>query len=449
MTKRGKLRCLTLMAALLLTLCGLWMDSKMSLDLSRRELEYTYRRSLNDLTDYVSGMRSVLQKAPYVSTGLMQTSLSAKLLEQSGGAKAALASLPFPQEKTDRISRFLSQTGDYALALSRRSAAGQEQGESDFEILAVLEEYAGKLAEILQNAQARLTLENISLGGTESLLHSVEGIEELPSLDDDFDQAAEAFAQFPALLYDGPFSDHIERRESLLLRGERELSQKEAAEKAAAFLDCLPEDLAFRGEGGKELPVFSFACGDSHVDVTKAGGRISYYKGSMEVPAANLDYVDALIEAGRILEGMGIPSFRESYYVINDNLCTINFAGLASLDGEDVICYPDLIKVTIELNEGGMVEYDAAGYLMNRHERELSTPSLDKEQAVQSISPRLTVESSNLAVIPTAGLGEALCWEFRCTAGDGKEFLVYINGETGLEEQLFLLQKDEHGILVN
>lgn len=454
MKKRGKIRVSVLLSALLLVFCGLWADSRNTLNASRMALEYSYRRALNDLTDYVTGMRSTLQKAPYVNTSVMQNTVSTKLLEQSGGAKAAMAVLPFSQEKTDKISRFLSQAGDYALSLSRRSAAGQSQADQDLENLTALEEYAGKLSDALQKAQARLSTENLSINKITSELSNVDGLDELPSLDDDFDEVAEAFAQFPALLYDGPFSDHIQRREPLFLQNEREISREEAAEKAAAFLNCSSDELEFKGEGGSQLPVFSFTHGDSHVNITKAGGQIAYFKRAGEIPEAQLDYVDALVEAARTLKEMGIPSFRESYYVISDNLCTINFAGTAPLDGTDVVCYPDLIKVTIELNEGGMVEYDAAGYLMNRHERELAAPALTKEQAAQNLSPRLTVEAANLAVIPTPGMDEVLCWEFHCTSNagpeavSGQEFLVYINGETGQEEQLYLLQKDEHGVLV-
>jgi len=454
MKKRGKIRASVLLSALLLVLCGLWADSQKTLNSSRMALEYSYRRALNDLTDYVSGMRSTLQKAPYVNTAVMQNTVSAKLLEQSGGAKAAMAVLPFSQEKTDKISRFLSQTGDYALSLSRRSAAGQGREDQDLENLAALEEYAGKLSDALQKAQARLSTENLSINRITSELNNVESLSGLPSLDNDFDEVAEAFAQFPALLYDGPFSDHIRRREPLFLQNEREISREEAAKKAAAFLNCSSDELEFKGEGGSQLPVFSFTCGDSHVNITKAGGQAAYFKKGGEIPSAQLDYVDALIEAARILKEMGIPSFRESYYVISDNLCTINFAGTTSLDGADVTCYPDLIKVTIELNEGGMVEYDATGYLMNHHERELAAPALTEEQAAQSLSPRLTVKTANLALIPTPGLDEVLCWEFHCTsssgaeAGSKQEFLVYINGETGQEEQLYLLQEDEHGVLV-
>lgn len=448
MKKRGKIRLSVFAAALLLTLSGLWCSTAITLGNASLTLEYTYRRALNDLTDNVSGMCSVLQKAPYVNTPVLQGEVSAMLLEQSSGAKAAMAALPLSQEKTEKISRFLSQAGDYALMLSRLSAKGEKRSESDLENLAALAKYAENLKRALQDAQARLGAENASINKITGSLENTEDPDELPALDDDFDQAAKELADFPAFLYDGPFSDHIAQREALFLADKNEISREEAAEIAADFLSCPIDKLSFTGEGGDKLAVFSFTHESSHVNITKRGGIVAYFKKAAAVPSAKLGYDDALENSAEILRKMGISGFKETYYVSNDNLCTTNFAGTASLSDTEVICYPDLIKVTIELNAGGMVEYDAAGYLMNKHERALVKPQLSMEQAAESISELLTVKSARLAVIPTPGLDEVLCWEFKCASSSGQEFLVYINCETGLEEQLYLLQKSKNGTLV-
>lgn len=444
MKRRSKIRAAALLSAVLLVLCGLWTDARLSLNDARTRLEYSYRRALYDLTDHVSSMKTALEKAPYVNTSAMQALLSAELLEESSGAKAAMAVLPLPQEKTEVLSRFLSQTGDYALSLCRHSAAAQEDS---LEALSRLEQYAGKLFDALQSAQAKLTTENLSLGRTESLLANLE-TDALPRLDDDFDTVAEEFAQFPALLYDGPFSDHISRRTPLFLEGKEEITGEEAARIAAEFLRCSPEELEAVESGSSQLPVFSFTREDSHVNITKQGGEIAYFKKSGAVSSARLSYEDALSSARDTLRDMGIDRFRETYYVKNDNLCTINFSAFATTENQNVVCYPDLIKVVIELEQGGMVEYDCTGYLMNHRERKLSLPGISQEQAAESVSPLLTQKSCTVAVIPTPGLSEVLCWEFLCTNDEEREFLVYINGETGEEEQLYLLQKDDHGTLV-
>lgn len=450
LSRRGKIRLYTYTLALLALTGGFWLDAHLRLADSQTQLEYSYRRALGNLTDYVSGMQTTLQKSRYAGTAASQSAISAEILEQSGGAKAALAILPFSQEKTDRISRFLSQAGDYAMAMSRKTFSGAALEPADLEGFSTLWEYAGKLVEALTDIQARLTAENATIGRSVSLLNNLDEIDRLPTLDDDFDAVAEEFSGFPALLYDGPFSDHISRREPLFLQGRDSITQQEAARTAAQYLGCAEEELSFSGEGGGRLPVYSFAWQDGMVNITQQGGLPAYYKKAGSFSAASLRYPQALDAARDYLARQGLPAMTESYYVISDNLCSINFHGLAKTEGgQEVLCYPDLVKVTIELQEGGTVECDATGYLMNCHERKLSDPAVTQEEAEQSVSSVLQVESARLAVIPTPGLSEVLCWELHCTDLDGQEVLSYVNGETGMEEQLYLLQKDEHGVLVN
>lgn len=452
MTRRGTIRIGVLAAGLLLALAGLAAQQHLLASDTQSRLEYSYRRALGDLGDYVSGMRDTLQKAPYASGAAMQGMVSAQLLEQSGGAKAAMAALPLSQEKSEAISRFLSQAGDYALYLARRSAAGLPPDEEAPANLQNLEEFAGKLSQALSGIQARIDTEELSMTQIRSALNNLDPPDSPPLLDGEFDEVAQSFSEFPSLLYDGPFSDHITRRSPLALQGEQEVSRQQAAESAARFLDCSPDSLSFSGEGGSDqLALWCFVDGEgSQVNITKLGGRLCYYKKAGEIAAENLGYEQALEKARATLDKLGVTDCRETYAVTSDRLCTINFAGLASLpDGGTVLCYPDLVKVTIELEQGGTVEVDAVGWLMNRRHRSLYAPSLSEEQAAASLSPLLTRSSGSLAIIPSPGLDELLCWEFPCTSSDGQRFLAYINGETGQEEQLYLLREEESGVLAN
>lgn len=448
MKKEGKIRVAVFGAAAVALLAGFWLDARLSLSASQRELEYVYQRALGDLTDEVAGMRLTLEKAQYVGTASSSTAVAAELLEKSAGAKSAMASLPFSQESAEGISRFLSQVGDYALAMNRKLLAGSPLEAADRDGLKSLAQYAGKLADSLGNIRARLKAENGKILAAKSALNNIEEITQLSNLDDDIDQAAQEFADFPALLYDGPISDHITRRKPLALQSEQPINEEEAREEAARFLQADAELLNYLGEGGSQLPVYSFATEDSMVNITKQGGRVAYYKKSGEIAEEHLGYREALSAAKDFLAELGYSNMKESYYLCNDRLCTINFHGVEQDEGgREVFCYPDLIKVVIELEEGGAVEADCTGWLMNHQQRKLSAPRLTEEEAKASLSPQLEVQSAGLAIIPSPGLEEVLCWEFHCTAADGTELLSYVNGATGQEEQLYILQKDSHGIL--
>ena len=116
-------------------------------------------------------------------------------------------------------------------------------------------------------------------------------------------------------------------------------------------------------------------------------------------------------------------------------------------DGQEVVLYPDLVKVGVALDTGSVVFFDARGYLMNHQEREFSAPMLTDTTAREILSPSLTVQSQNMAVIPTSGQYELLCREFICQTPDGMHVIVYINAETGIEENLLMLIENENGTL--
>ncbi len=148
-------------------------------------------------------------------------------------------------------------------------------------------------------------------------------------------------------------------------------------------------------------------------------------------------------KAKAFLTAHGVDDMAESYFIDQGNRLTINFAARQ----DDVICYPDLIKVEVAMDNGEIVGYEAAGYLMNHTQRSSLQPWVAAGDAQEQVSGELSVLSRQLALIPTEGENEVLCWEFKCENGDGKHYIVYINAKTGEEQQILILLEDENGTL--
>ncbi|WP_159459747.1 PepSY1/2 domain-containing protein [Scatolibacter rhodanostii] len=446
MKTRNKIRLGSFIAAAILILGGFAIRNYFMLEQSKTELEYTYRRALNDLSNSIDDMEFTLKKASYANTPTLRHELSAQLLEQSSGAKTSMSVLPFSAEKTEKISRFVSQIGDYSMSLSRKAAANIEISEEEVQSLVTMRDYTVKLRDALQEIQAHLSAEKAAVGKTKQLLNNVDEIDNLPSFDDSLDEIAKEFNEFPTMLYDGPFSDHILQKTAMFLEGKAEISKEEAAKKAAAFLKCDVSELQDGGTQDNTLASYVFNYNNDRILITKLGGEISYFTRDSDIKERKLDYDQAMASALEFLKSQGIETVKESYYVLNDNRCTINFAYTA--EGENtVICYPDLLKVSVNLDDGSIVEYDPIGYLMNHHDREFPAPALTPEQAQEKVSSLLTVESYNLAIIPTAGLNEIFAYEFVCKDDEGTDILIYVNAETGMEEQLFILTYSDNGVL--
>ena len=88
-------------------------------------------------------------------------------------------------------------------------------------------------------------------------------------------------------------------------------------------------------------------------------------RNTRDVGDHNLSYEQAIAKATQFLSNKTGRTFKESYYLADEGVCVINFA---YKDGA-TICYTDLIKVGVALDNGEIVFYEPRGYLMNHKTR--------------------------------------------------------------------------------
>ncbi len=132
-----------------------------------------------------------------------------------------------------------------------------------------------------------------------------------------------------------------------------------------------------------------------------------------------------------------------TYSFTSDGICCLNFAGTAG----DYTVYPDLIKVGVSLSDKKVVSMDAADYVMNHVPRTPPEPSLSEDEAKGVLSPDLTPQSTDFALIPTPGGGEVWAYEILCKTPEDNDVLVYVDVTTGREADLLLLLYADGGTL--
>ena len=76
----------------------------------------------------------------------------------------------------------------------------------------------------------------------------------------------------------------------------------------------------------------------------------------------------------------------------------------------------------------------------------ISEAKISMEEAKEKINDKLEIISENIAIIPTEWKTEKTCYEFKGKVAE-KEFLVYINIETGEEEDILVILETPGGIL--
>ena len=139
---------------------------------------------------------------------------------------------------------------------------------------------------------------------------------------------------------------------------------------------------------------------------------------------------------------------KDTYYLKQNGIVTINYAYNQNSEIGTVVMYPDLIKVKVALDDGRIIGIETTGYLNSHCTREIPQDIITEKKAKEVINKELEILSTNLAMIPTEWKTEVLCWEFKGKV-DGNEFLVYINAETGKEEDILVIVNTPDGTLTH
>jgi germination protein YpeB len=139
----------------------------------------------------------------------------------------------------------------------------------------------------------------------------------------------------------------------------------------------------------------------------------------------------------------GLPAMESTYAQYYEGIMIINYAATQG----DVILYPDLIKVWIDLGNGEVCGIDARNYLFSHTERDIPEVKLTPEEAQGHVTTALEILSVRKALIAVNTNDERLCYEFKGKFGEDS-FIIYINAETGAEEEIFKIIDSENGQLV-
>lgn len=447
-SRRSFIRILSYLSAAVMVLVGFTAVTYGEREQYRRQLEFTYMRALQDASDLVSGISFALDKSVYAGTSAQMAALSQSVWRDSSAAKASLSSLPVSAMQLGSTYKFLSQVGDYTLSLTRKLENGQALSEQEKKELMKLRDYASALNRQLSLIQSRVSRGEtalqpiLSASGQDGAQDPQLGESaDVPS--DGFQEMEDSFSGYPTLIYDGPFSDHLLNRDPRLTQGRDEISREQARSIAAQAAGVSEASLSDRSDEDSNLPAYNFSDGQTYIGVTKAGGFLLHMANGRAAGGQQIEDEDAREQAVVYLSSIGLTGLKETYYEKANNVMTINYAHYQ----EGTICYTDLVKVGVALDSGGIVFFDSRGYIMNHQPRSLGAPALTAQQAQESVSPDLPVSRYRLALIPTHGGGEALCYEFYAAVQGGDEFLVYIDANTGEERQILELIQNETGIL--
>lgn len=402
-------------------------------------MENAYAKSFYDTVEQVDNIDLNLSKVLATKDeGAIQKYLL-DIAVESELCESDLGLLPLKDENKFYTTKLVNQIGDYAKYLNKKIIDGEGISSEDRQNLVALYEANLTFKQNLQNVVAKMgsdfSFSTLNEAGKGNAI--VKGFNELQNLSVDY----------PELIYDGPFSDGINRKE---IKG----LPKETINGAVAedkfneiFADYGVNKVKRVGETTAIIETFNVEAevkGENlYAQISKNGGKLIMFAYAGSCKEVNYQQEDAIKVATEFLEKTGVTNMKPVWINLSNNLYTINFA----YEKDGVIVYSDLIKVRVCAETNMVIGLEASSYYINHTDRQMQKASLSKDEAKEKISNDMEVTSSRICIVPIGTKAEKLCYEF---SGDynGSTYYVYIDAITGRQVEMFKVIESTEGQLL-
>ena len=439
---------LTIVVVLIAIIIGLGLFTYKKQRDYRQATENAYNLAFFELVDYVDSVEIYLAKALVSNTPEHGAETLTYVWREANLAQSYLARLPINSSELENTSKFLNQVSDYSYSLSRKNIDDQALTQEELDNLKELHSYCVELKNTLNQLSEDLNSGRISWGeltkkGSPVFAQEVSNISK-----DSFSNLEENFHEYAGLIYDGAFSEHMTNPERKGLIGE-DIDEETAKKRATEFLgaDTIKEIKSNGLTQNANIQSYDFSVqkndgNNAWISVSQKGGHIVLANSTRDVHSEVITQEQANEIGQKFLESRGIYNMKPTYYLKQNGIVTINYAYVQ----DNVTVYSDLVKLKVALDNGEILGMETSGYLNSHTQRTFTTPKISQNEARNKINKNLEITSEGMAMIPTEYQTEILCWEFKGKVEE-REFLVYINVETGKEEDVLVILETPNGTL--
>lgn len=450
MKKGTAISIITILSVILVAAVAVAASATQRVNDTERNIAANYRHAFSEIVTGFEELDAALQKSVLVTSNSIAGAVCTEVYAKAQTTSLSLGIMPFSATEFEKTSSFVNSVGDYAFSLAQKASRGEAFTQEEKDGLRALSETASKLYQTFKAIEDEIGSEMVGIEEYERTLQKLDQKEGeiIPqTLADSVSIAEEEFPEMPQLIYDGPFSEHLKDPSPKFLEGKEEIDEAQGRKNAAGFLGMRPEEVYPTGEQNGKLPMFCYEAELNgslvSISVSKQGGVVSSLLYSRQVTTSTLTAKEAVDAAKKMLERWGYSNMKESYYLVQNNILTANFA----YEQDGIICYPDLIHVGIAMDNGMLQCFEATGYVSSHTQREIPAAGVTIDQAREKVPEELKILSEQTAIIPSPGKYELLCYEFKCEEESGRKFIIYVNAVTGNQEKILILLEDESGAL--
>lgn len=405
----------------------------------KNDLENIFQSAYYSLMINVNNVENDLAKSKVIySPSLLEETLE-KVVVNCESATNNLSILTNNNYNTHSLIKFFNQIGDYSNFTLRKVEKTNKLPAKNMEVLAEMAGLTKQIGTVLGELR-----ESIDQGYLITDAMSGKG----DILGDIMDNLSMDNIEYPTLIYDGPFSDGVNDRVAKGVQGE-ELSQEHAKALLPEYLSGYTiKSIKSVVENNNRIPSYIFDVSltdgsSATVQVAKKGGLLLMMDIDSEIKEPKLTVDDCLALAKQYCTKIGLDNMETVWVNNNNSTVYVNLC----YQQNDIIMYPDMIKLKISLETGKVIGYEGLNYAFNHTERDKANSVVSEEKVLSEAKVVLDDIKIRRVVIPMNVSEEIHCYELVGKL-DGEEFFIYVDIVTGYEVKVMRMIDSNQGELL-
>lgn len=387
-------------------------------------LEGVYTSSYFSMVDNVNNLSVDVAKYGTLSTNAAKLNTLQDMMGDCNYILAGLSVLPIDQENVTSATKFFNQVNGVCEAYMTKLNKGESLSQ-DQELL------FDEIGLVLQKMKVNFNTQNEGMydrnfNFVDASIFDNTGMNELSASMGDMTNAS---IDYPAMIFDGPFSTALE---TTVVNGlpKEEISQEEAQSYLTDTVYKGREvDIEFIKETNGDINTYDFTVTidkkDYFAQVSKLGGLLLTLSSYAEAGDAIMGTEQATEMSKTFANNIGFENMEVVWLEVHDNVAYVNLA--STQDG--VILYPDLVKVKVDLTGQDIIGYEAVNYALNHIDREFDF-TISESEAEKMLGFDYNVLKVSECIIRLDSGIERASYEFMTERIDGMYF-YYIDANTG------------------
>jgi len=436
-------------------------------------LDNQYKRALNDLVADINEMETSMAKAKVANDPSLKVLYLGEIWKSSDAAVNRFSQIPADEMGISYVDKLVNQIAEFSKSMTQKVASARNMNDNEVQIFDDMHQRVIEVNRSLQNLFNLYYAENLEWVdappnllqrlGIGKLIQTVaqggekdgdskqgdpqaaqQASEQTPSsVRGGLKQLDSSLQKFPPISYKGDLDKHFVEKPLGLPEGE--IDENKAIDIARNFLPKLGyKDTQPQVTGLSDRPLggFNLTYQDVYLEISKKGGVVTYYRNQRDIDERRLDVPRAVEKGYAALEKLG---WKNMVVTSTEDLDSYVLVEAVAQDN-GIRIYTDKVRLTIAMDNGELIGFDANAYYAFHHDRRLNS-KITMTEARNKLDKNFQVIEERLAVISKIGNEEAFCYEFRGTAY-GEEYLIYIDAIEGAEVKISRVVNTPRGKLI-